>query len=233
MLEVTNLTKTYKKEKAPAIKNITFSVNNGEVYGIVGKNGAGKSTIIKCILGIFPYQEGNIVLNGISKKENENAVKKQIGYVPDNHPVYETLTGREYVNFLADIYGVSQKEREERIEEYVKSFCLENAIDKQIKGYSYGMKQKICVIGALVHDPCMWILDEPFLGLDPKSVNMLKESIKHFTLNKNNMVLFTSHDMDTVIEICNRVCVIDKGEITNILDMSDKKDVLKLKELTV
>lgn len=232
MLEVTNLTKTYKKEKNPAIKNITFSVNDGEVYGIVGKNGAGKSTTIKCILGIYPYQNGSIVLNGISSQKNENAVKKQIGYVPDNHPVYETLTGREYVNFMADIYGVSQSEREKRIDEYVKQFSLERAIDKQIKGYSYGMKQKICVIGALVHDPRMWILDEPFLGLDPKSVNTLKESIKFFAKSRNNMVLFTSHDMDTVIEICNRVCVIDKGEIVGILNMSVPSDVARLKQLT-
>ncbi len=233
MLEVTNLTKTYKKEKNPTIRNITFSVNDGEVYGIVGKNGAGKSTTIKCILGIYPYQKGSIILNGISAQKNENAVKRQIGYVPDNHPVYETLTGREYVNFMADIYGISQSDRENRIDEYVKQFGLERAIDKQIKGYSYGMKQKICVIGALVHDPCMWILDEPFLGLDSKSVNTLKESIKFFAENKNHMVLFTSHDMDTVIEICNRVCVIDKGEIIDVLNMSESSDVAKLKRLTL
>lgn len=233
MLEVIKLTKTYKKEKNPAVKNITFSVNDGEVYGLVGKNGAGKSTTIKCIAGIYPYQKGDIILNGVSARKNENGVKKQIGYVPDNHPVYESLTGREYVNFLADIYKVSQEDREKRINEYVKLFSLENAIDKQIKGYSYGMKQKICVIGALVHDPCVWILDEPFLGLDPLSVNMLKQSIKLFTENKNNTVIFSSHDMDTVIEICNRVCVIDKGEIVCVLDMSNQNDVLKLKQLTV
>lgn len=228
MLEVKNLTKTYKHAKTPAISDVSFTVNNGEVFGLIGKNGAGKSTAIKCILGIHPFEKGTIVLNDIDFKKNENELKRNIGYVPDNHTVYEMLTGREYVNFMADVYGVKE-EREERINNYAKLFGIEDALDLQIAGYSHGMHQKICIIGALIHNPNLWILDEPFLGLDHRSVLLLKKSIRQFTRDHNKMVLFTSHDLATVIKICNRVCVIEKGKVLDILDMSNPDDVLKLK----
>ncbi len=231
MLEIKNLTKTYKKAKSPAIQDISFSVKNGEVFGLVGKNGAGKSTIIKCLLGIHPYQAGSIILNGLDSKLDETAFKKQIGYVPDCHPVYEVLTGEEYVEFMANVYKVPIEERERIKNEYAKLFDLENALNKQIKGYSYGMKQKICIIGSLVVNPKIWVLDEPFLGLDPKSVNILKQAIAKFVENKENMVLFSSHDMETVVEVCDRVCVVDSGRVDAILDMSKEADKTTLKQL--
>lgn len=229
MLEVNNVTKTYKHSKNPAIKGISFSVKNGEIFGLIGKNGAGKSTTLKSILGIHPFEEGQIVLNGIDQKKQQNLFKKNIGYVPDNHAVYEMLTGREYVNFMADIYGVG-KDREELIENYAKMFGIEDALDKQIGGYSHGMHQKICIIGALIHSPNLWILDEPFMGLDGKSINMLKQRIKEFA-SDSKMVLFTSHDIDTVVEICDRVCVLDHGQVLDIFDMSKANDVKKLKDI--
>lgn len=230
MLQVENLTKTYKHAKTPAISGVSFTVKDGEVFGLVGKNGAGKSTALKCILGIHPFETGTIVLNGIDFKEDENQLKRNIGYVPDNHMVYEMLTGREYVNFMADVYGV-RDERDEKINKLAQLFGLEDVLDKQIAGYSHGMHQKICIIGALVHSPSLWILDEPFLGLDHKSVLLLKKSIRRFTRDHNKMVLFSSHDLATVIKICNRVCVIDKGKVIDILDMSNPDDVLQLKKV--
>lgn len=228
MLEVKNLTKTYKHSKTPAITDVSFTVNDGEVFGLVGKNGAGKSTTIKCILGIHPFEKGSIVLNEIDFKKNENALKQKIGYVPDNHTVYEMLTGREYINFMADIYGMTG-DREIKINKFAKLFGIEDALDKQIAGYSHGMHQKICIIGALIHNPCLWILDEPFLGLDHKTVKLLKKTISEFTRNHNKMVLFTSHDLETVIKICNRVCVVEDGKVLGILDMSKPEDVERLK----
>lgn len=230
MLEVKNLTKTYRHAKTPAITDISFTVNDGEVFGLIGKNGAGKSTTLKCILGIHPFEKGSIVLNGIDFKKNENEVKQKIGYVPDNHTVYEMLTGREYVNFMADVYGVTG-DRDIKINKFARLFGIEDALDKQIAGYSHGMHQKVCIIGALIHNPCLWILDEPFLGLDHKSVNLLKKSIKEFTQDHNKMVLFTSHDLETVIRICDRVCVVENGKVLSILEMSKPSDVEKLKKV--
>lgn len=231
MLKITNLKKTYKLSKKVALKGVSFEVKDGEVFGIIGRNGAGKSTIIKCILGILPYDEGEIVLNGLNAKTNENEVKKLIGYVPDNHLVYESLTGREYINFMADIYGVKKEMRDELSEKYIKLFDLTEDIDKQISGYSHGMHQKICIIGALIHSPKLWVLDEPFLGLDPRGMNMLKKSIETYIKNKENIVLFSSHNLDTVVEMCNRVCVIDNGIILDIFDMSQKTEIAKLKKI--
>lgn len=229
MLEVINLTKTYKHSKSPAIKDISFSLNDGEIFGLIGKNGAGKSTTLKSILGIHPYEKGQIVLNGVDLKKQQNLFKKSIGYVPDNHAVYEMLTGREYVNFMADIYGVG-KDRGELIEDYAKMFGIEDVLDKQISGYSHGMHQKICIIGALIHSPSLWILDEPFMGLDSKSINMLKQRIKDFA-SDSKMVLLTSHDIDTVVELCDRVCVLEHGQVLDIFDMSKPNDVKKLKNI--
>lgn len=231
MLDVKDLTKSYKFSKKPTIENVSFTANDGEVFGIVGKNGAGKSTILKCILGIYPFERGTIVLDGVNLKENENQFKKNIGYVPDNHIVYETLTGREYVNFMANSYGDENEEREELIERYAKLFELDGAMDKQISGYSLGMRQKICIVGALIHRPNLWVLDEPFLGLDARSVNMLKKSIKLFVNDRDHSVIFTSHDLDVVVEVCDRVCVIEKGEVLEILDMSQPGSGDRLKSL--
>lgn len=231
MLKVKDLIKTYKGSKTPTLKGVSFAVDNGEVFGIVGKNGAGKSTTIKAIIGIHSFENGEITVNGHNIKKNENAVKQLIGYVPDNHSVYESLTGREYVNFMADVYGVNKEDRDHRLEKYAKMFNLEHALDNQISGYSHGMHQKICIIGALVHEPKLWVLDEPFLGLDPQSVDAVKECIKHYSKNKRHMVIFTSHNLDTVVEICDRVCVIENGTVKDIVEVAKRNSKTKLREL--
>ena len=233
MLKVKGLVKTFKKAKTPAVNDISFVVDNGEVYGLIGKNGAGKSTTIKCITGILPFEKGKITINTYDIIKKPNKAKSVVGYVPDNHAAYENLTGREYVNFMADIYGVEKEERERRIKKYSKLLNIEDALDMQINGYSHGMHQKICIIGARVHEPKLWILDEPFLGLDVQSVEVVKECIRDYSRNKKHMVIFTSHDLDTVIEMCDRVCVIDKGKVIAVLDMLDENvdNGAKLKEL--
>ena len=213
MLKIINLEKTYKNAKMPSVQGVNLIVESGVVCGLVGKNGAGKSTLIKCITGILPFEKGDIILNGKSVKKKENAVKEIIGYVPDNHATYENLTGREYVNFIADIYNVSLEVRERKLAKYCKMFEMDSYLDKQIKGYSHGMCQKICVIGALVHEPRLWILDEPFLGLDYQSRVAIKNCIIDYAKNKKHTVIFSSHDIDTVIDLCDRICVIENGYV--------------------
>lgn len=231
MLKVVDLIKTYKGSKSPTLKGVSFTVQNGEVFGLVGKNGAGKSTTIKAIIGIHPFEGGEISINGHNIKKDENKAKQLIGYVPDNHSVYESLTGREYINFMADVYAVDKETREQRINKYAKIFNLENALDNQISGYSHGMHQKICIMGALVHDPKLWVLDEPFLGLDPQSVDAVKKCIRNYSRNKRHIVLFTSHNMETVLEMCDKVCIIDDGLVKTILDVKNIENVDKLKKL--
>lgn len=217
--------------KEPTLKGVSFEVDNGEVYGLVGKNGAGKSTTIKCITGIYPFEKGIITVNNHNIKKQEKKAKMLIGYVPDNHSVYENLTGREYVNFMADIYGVSKQDREKRIEKYGKIFNILDSLDMQISGYSHGMHQKICIMGALVHEPKLWILDEPFLGLDLQSIQAVKECIIDYSKNKRHMVIFSSHDIETVNKICDKVCVIEKGTVRAVFDLKQRGSKQKIKEL--
>lgn len=219
MLKVSNLTKTFYGQKQPVLKDVSFEVQNGEIYGLIGKNGAGKSTIIKCITGILPFEQGVITINKKNIKTDDADAKALIGYVPDNHSVYENLTGREYVNFMADIYGVDQEQRDYNIEKYSKMLNLENSLDIQIKGYSHGMKQKICIMGALVHQPKLWILDEPFLGLDYLSIQKIKECINYYARNKKHMVIFSSHNVETIIELCDKVCIVNEGVIESVFEV--------------
>ena len=227
MLKIMGLEKTYKNAKRPTIRDINLTIQSGIVYGLVGKNGAGKSTLIKCITGILPFEKGNIVLNNRSILRHENIVKRNIGYVPDNHATYENLTGREYINFIADVYNVSQEIREKRLTKYSKMFNMQNALDKQIKGYSHGMCQKICVMGALIYEPKLWILDEPFLGLDYQSRHAIKRCINDYAKNKKHTVVFSSHDIDTVVDLCDKICVIEEGlikkELINFKDEETKR----------
>lgn len=231
MLRVEGLVKTFKKASNPTLKDINFVVDNGEVFGLIGKNGAGKSTTIKCITGVLPFEKGKIVVNTYDVVKKPKKAKSIIGYVPDNHAVYENLTGREYVNFMADIYQVKLQDREKRIKRYSKLLNIEDALDMQISGYSHGMHQKICIMGALVHEPKLWILDEPFLGLDVQSVQIVKDCINDYSKNKKHMVMLTTHNLDTVIELCDRVCVIDKGEVRAVLNMKEPESARKLLKL--
>ena len=212
MLTITNLSKKYKNNEKYAVKDISFEVKDGEIFGFLGPNGAGKSTTIKCVTGILPFTEGSINIGGYNLKDDPINAKMQIGFVPDNHMMYEQLTAREYVNFMADIFKVGSEDRKIRTNKLLELFELTDVFDKQISSYSHGMKQKICVIGALVHNPKLWILDEPLTGLDPKSAHILKELMKEHC-KEGNSVFFSSHMLEVVEKVCDRVAIIDKGQL--------------------
>lgn len=220
MIKINNLSKTYGKSGKMAVGNITLEVNPGEIFGFLGPNGAGKSTTIKCLTGIIPYEHGSISVCGYDVNDDPILAKRCMGFVPDNHMVYDRLTGREYANFMADIYDVSVKDRKDRLEKLAKIFELTSAIDNPINSYSHGMKQKISVIGALIHDPKVWILDEPLTGLDPRSAYQLKELMREH-VRKGNTVFFSSHVLDVVEKLCDRIAIISKGEIITVCTMEE------------
>ncbi|MBO5067849.1 MAG: ABC transporter ATP-binding protein [Clostridia bacterium] len=227
LIEVENLFKKYSTKGEYAIEDISISGLGGEIIGILGHNGAGKSTTIKCMTGIHPYQEGSIKICGYDIQKDNILAKSNFGYVTDEFTLFEKMTGFEYINFLADVYKVNQKDRTERIEEFQKVFALGDAIYQLISSYSHGMKQKISIMGALIHQPKVFVLDEPMVGLDPYTANQLKNFIKYYA-SKGNLVLFSSHNLDVVSKLCDRVYIIDQGRILEILDMhkfnESKKD---------
>ncbi len=220
MIKINSLSKMYKNADRFAVKNLSLIVNDGEVFGFIGANGAGKSTTIKCITGILPYNDGSIEIAGYDMAKDSISAKKNIGYVSDNHSVYDKLTGREYVNFLANIYGVSKQDRDQRLNDLSIRFDLQDKLDSPIKSYSHGMKQKICVIGALIHEPKVWILDEPLTGLDPKSAKELKELMREHC-EKGNVVFFSSHVLEVVEKLCDRIAIIKDGEIIASFTMEE------------
>ena len=211
-LELKNFSKKYGLNNFYSVKNVNLSVKGGEVFGFLGPNGAGKSTCIKTIVGIQPISEGSISVCGYDVKTQGVGAKSQIGFVPDHYALYENLTGREYLNYIADIYEVSKADRDERLSKYITRFELQDSIDNKIKTYSHGMKQKVTIIAALVHDPKVWILDEPLTGLDPTSIYQVKECMKEHA-SKGNIVFFSSHLIDIVEKLCDRIAIIKHGEI--------------------
>ena len=228
-LELIDFSKRYGSSKVYAVQNANLEIHGGEIFGFLGHNGAGKSTIIKSIVGIQPITSGTIKVCGYDVDKQPVLAKKQIGFVPDHYALYEKLTGREYVNYIADLYEVSKEERNERIENYVKLFELENAFDNQIKTYSHGMKQKITIMSALVHNPKVWILDEPLTGLDPNSIYQVKECMKAHA-KAGNIVFFSSHIIDVVESICDRIAVIKKGKILTTKTMKEIEQECGLEE---
>ena len=211
MLEIKGVTKTYKGSNKKAIDNIDLTIEEGDIYGFIGPNGAGKSTTIKCIVGIHSFDSGEIYLDGKTLKEDPIAFKKQIAYVPDNPDLYEHLTGIGYLDFIANIYGVGS-EKNELIEKYATQFGIKERLADPIKAYSHGMKQKITLIGALIHSPRLIILDEPFVGLDPKAAHDLKEILKDLCAN-GKMIFFSSHVLEVVEKFCNKIAIIKDGKI--------------------
>ena len=215
-----DFSKKYAGSNVFAVDNANLEVNCGEIFGFLGPNGAGKSTIIKTTVGIQPITSGDIFVCGYDIKTQGVEAKKQIGYVPDHYALYEKLTGREYINYIADLYDVSQEERQERIESMVKRFELTTAFDNQMKTYSHGMKQKIAIMSALVHNPKIWILDEPLTGLDPNSIYQVKECMKEHA-KAGNIVFFSSHIIDVVERICDRIAIIKKGHILTVKSIKE------------
>ena len=218
MLEISNLTKTYKGSDKPAVNHISFNVSEGEIFGFIGPNGAGKSTTIKCICGILGFDGGHIMLDGKDVKQLD--AKRQIGYVSDNHVLFENLTGLEFVNFMCDVYEVGSSLRAERLDKYLALFNLADKIKSPIKSYSHGMKQKINIIGALIHEPKLWVLDEPLTGLDPTSAYELKKLMREHA-NKGNIVFFSSHVLDVVEKVCDKVGIIDDGNLVMTSSVDD------------
>lgn len=220
ILSIDGLSKKYLNSNRYSIHDLKLDIKKGEIFGFLGQNGAGKSTTIKCLTGIYPFSEGDIKICGHSIKTDPLNAKLNIGYVPDNHAAYDNLTGREYVNCIADLYGVSEEDRTNRLNEYLKIFKLGFAIDRQIKGYSHGMKQKICIIAALIHEPKLWVLDEPMVGLDPQSIFAIIDRMNEHC-EKGNTVFFSSHNIDLVAKLCDRVAIIHDGELCTVIDLSE------------
>lgn len=220
MLTINNLFKKYKNSDKYSVKDLTLSINEGEIFGFLGKNGAGKSTTIKCLTGILPFEKGEISVCGYDIQKEPIKAKLNIGYVPDNHAVYENLTGKEYVVYMGNIYGVDKATIKQRMEKFAKLFSMSQALDKQIRSYSHGMKQKICIMAALIHNPKFWVLDEPLVGLDPQSIAEIKNyMIEHKELG--NSVFFSSHNIDMVEKLCDRVGIMHNGELLEVIDLNE------------
>ncbi len=212
VLEFNDFAKKYGNSDHFAVDHVHLKVTGGQIFGFLGPNGAGKSTCIKSAIGIQPITEGKISVCGFDVKTESTACKKLIGYVPDHYALYEKLSGREYINYIADLYGVSKEERDERINHYVEIFDLQQAFDNRMATYSHGMKQKMTIIAALVHNPKVWILDEPLTGLDPQSIFQVKQAmIAH--AKAGNIVFFSSHIIDVVEKLCTDIAIIKKGHI--------------------
>ena len=211
MLEIRNYSKSYGEGKKAA-DNVSISVCSGDIYGFIGHNGAGKSTTIRAVVGVLDFTEGEIYINGHSVKDEPMECKRVTAYIPDNPDLYENLTGIQYLNFVADAFGISAEQREERIRKYGDLFEITDALGDLIGSYSHGMKQKTAIISALIHDPKLLVLDEPFVGLDPKASFTLKE-IMHEMCAKGTAVFFSTHVLDVAEKLCNKVAIIKQGRI--------------------
>lgn len=209
MLKIEQLTKIYQKGKK-AVDNVSMEIKDGEIFGFIGHNGAGKTTTLKCCVGILKFEEGEIILDGLSIKKNPVEFKKQIAYIPDNPDLYEQLTGIQYLNFISDIYEID--ERNERIEKYSNVFGIKDVLGNMISSYSHGMKQKLALISAIIRKPKLLILDEPFVGLDPKASFQIKEIMKEMC-KEGTSIFFSTHVLEVAEKICDRVAIIKDGKI--------------------
>ena len=211
ILEIKHYSKSYGGEKKAA-DDVSLTVMGGDIYGFIGHNGAGKSTTIRAVVGVLDFTEGEIYINGHSVKEEPMECKKVTAYIPDNPDLYENLTGIQYLNFVADVFDISAADREERIKKYADTFEITEALGDLISSYSHGMKQKVAIISALIHEPKLLVLDEPFVGLDPKATFTLKE-IMHEMCEKGTAIFFSTHVLDVAEKLCNKVAIIKKGKI--------------------
>lgn len=211
LLQIENYTKVYSGAKKAA-DNITLNVEAGDIYGFIGHNGAGKSTTIRAIVGVLDFTDGEIFIDGHSVKKEPIECKKVTAYIPDNPDLYENLTGIQYLNFVADVFEIDADVREARIREYADKLEITSALGDPISSYSHGMKQKVAIISALIHEPKLMVMDEPFVGLDPKAAYDLKE-IMHDMCKKGTAVFFSTHVLDVAEKLCNKVAIIKAGKI--------------------
>lgn len=228
MIKINNLSHTYPDGHI-GVKDINVEINDGDIFGFVGPNGSGKSTTIKSIVGILPFTSGSISINGFDIKRNPIEAKKEFAYIPDNPDLYANLTGIQYLNFIADIFAVG-KEREEIIEKYATIFEIKDDLGKVIKSYSHGMKQKLAIISALVHKPKILIMDEPFVGLDPKATFIVKDIMKEMAENGSS-IFFSSHVLEVVEKLCNKVAIIKDGEIKALGNTDEVKGDSSLEQI--
>ncbi len=221
MIEIKNVSKIYNGEKK-AVDNISFTVNDGEIFAFIGHNGAGKTTTIKSIVGILDFEEGDILVNGISIKKSPIECKKQMAYVPDNPDLYENMKAIDFINFVCDMYETSAEERKTNIEKYAKMFEIEDNLYDDISSFSHGMKQKVALIAALAHNPEVLIMDEPFVGLDPKAVYDMKEIMRNMC-KEGKTIFFSTHILEVAEKLCNRVAIIKQGKIVKVGNMQEIK----------
>jgi len=220
MIEIKNVTKKYGDKKA--VDNVSFNVNDGDIFAFIGHNGAGKTTLIKSIVGIHDFDDGDIIIDGISIKDNPVECKKLMAYVPDNPETYEHMKAIDYINFICDMYDVDLKTRENNIKKYSKLFDIEDKLNDTIDSYSHGMKQKIVLISALSHNPKILIMDEPFVGLDPKAVFDIKEILNEM-VKENKIVFYSTHILDVAEKLCSRVAIIKNGKLIKSGSMKEIK----------
>lgn len=220
MLDIKNLTKTYGDKKA--VDNLTLHIAPGEICGFIGHNGAGKTTTLKSVAGILQFDEGEITIGGRSVKTEPLECKRQIAYIPDNPDIYEFMTGIQYLNFIADIFGINEMKRKERIEKYAQLFELTDDLTAAVASYSHGMKQKLAVISAWIHNPKLIIMDEPFVGLDPKAAHLLKEMMKE-ACSEGSAIFFSTHVLEVAEKLCDKVAVIKGGRLIRSGSMEEVK----------
>lgn len=225
MIEIKNVSKSYVKNKK-SVDSLNLEIKNGEIFGFLGPNGAGKTTTIRMITGILEPDEGYILVDGYSIKEDSLEAKKNFGFVPDNPDMFLKLKGIEYLNFLAEVYKVPDEERQNRIEELTKKFEIYDNLNSYIESYSHGMRQKIVICGALLSNPKNWILDEPMTGLDPKASFDLKEMMREHT-KRGNTVFFSTHVLDVAEKLCDRVGIINKGKLVFVGTLEEMKEKFK------
>jgi len=228
MIEIKNVVKKYGDKTV--LKKISFNVDDSEIFAFIGHNGAGKTTLIKAITGIHDFDEGEILINGKSIKEDPIACKAQMAYVPDNPELYENMRAIDFINFVCDMYNVSQEVREKNIKKYAKVFEIEDKLTDTIDSFSHGMKQKIALIAALAHDPKVLIMDEPFVGLDPKAVFDMKEIMREM-IKDGKTIFFSTHILDVAEKLCTKVAIIKKGELLKVGSMKAVKGDKSLEKI--
>ena len=220
MLRIEHLTKKYGEKKA--VDDLSLHIEKGEIYGFIGHNGAGKTTTIKSVVGILDFDEGEIFIDGKSVKKDSLECKRVIAYIPDNPDLYEFMTGLQYLNFISDIFGVEEKERKERIEKYSTAFEIKEDLASPISSYSHGMKQKLTIISALVHDPKLIIMDEPFVGLDPIASHLLKDIMRE-KCNEGGAIFFSTHVLEVAEKLCDKIAIIKGGKLIKSGTMEEVK----------
>lgn len=227
MLKIINYSKSYHKGSY-AVKDINLEVSSGDLFAFIGHNGAGKSTTIKSIAGILPFDEGDILIDGVSVKTNPVECKKQIAYIPDNPDLYEALTGTQYLNFIGDVFKIDKDTRKQITTKYAKMFEIYDDLNNLISTYSHGMKQKLAFISAFLHSPKLLILDEPFVGLDPKAVFLVKKSMTEFCEN-GGAIFFSTHVLEVAEKLCNKIAIIKEGKliVTGTMEEVTKNQTLE------